>query len=139
MLLLLNWNLYKWRTACIVWCVEFHRQGVFIGVPGVVTDLIKPVIHQVLVGRPRHVADRPSSVASTNSRPRVPFHRLLESVTMKETHRRLQSGAGQPGSLAGWPSTGPTCQWPLHTASSCQVYFWGDTYFGRIPKFLVIP
>jgi hypothetical protein len=33
-LLLLNQNLYKWRTTSIVWCVEFHQQGVFIGVPG---------------------------------------------------------------------------------------------------------
>jgi hypothetical protein len=23
-LLLLNWNLYKWRTISIVWCFEFH-------------------------------------------------------------------------------------------------------------------
>jgi hypothetical protein len=40
---------------------------------------------------------------------------------------------------AGQPPTGPTHQWPLHTASSYQVYSWGDTYFGRIPNFLVIP
>jgi hypothetical protein len=66
---------------------------VFIGVPGAVTDLINSAIHQVLVDRPSHVADRPSSVASTDSRPRVPFHRLLESITAKETHGRLQSGA----------------------------------------------
>jgi hypothetical protein len=32
-LLLLNRNLYKWRTTSIVWSVAFHRQGVFIGVP----------------------------------------------------------------------------------------------------------
>jgi hypothetical protein len=131
-LLLLNQNLYKWRTISIVWCVEFHRQRVFIGVLGAITNLIKSVIHQVLTGRP-------SSTASTDSRPRVPFHRLLERVTAKEAHRRLQSGASQPGSLAGQPPTGPTHQWPLHMASSCQVYSQGDTYFGRIPNFLIIP
>jgi hypothetical protein len=101
-LLLLNWNLYKWRTISIVLCVEFHRQGgVILGLPGAVTNLIKSVIHLVLAGRPSHVADRPSSASSTDSRPRVPFHRLFESVTTKETHGRLQSGVGRP-------PTGPT-------------------------------
>jgi hypothetical protein len=100
-LLLLNWNLYKWRTTSIVWCVEFRRQGVFIGVPGAITDLIKSVICQVLADRPSHMAGRPSSAATTDSRPRVPFHCLLESVTTKETHGRLQSGVGRP-------PTGPT-------------------------------
>jgi hypothetical protein len=70
-------------------CVEFRRQGVFIGVPRAVTDLIKSIIHQVLAGRP-------SSAASTDSRPQVPFHHLLKSITAKETHGRLQSGAGRP-------------------------------------------
>jgi hypothetical protein len=108
-LLLLNWNLYKWRTTSIVWCFEFHRQGVFIGVLGAVTDFIKLIIHHVVAGRP-------SSAASTDSRPRVPFHRLLERVTTKETHGRPQCGAGQLGSLTGWPPTGPhisgLCTWP---------------------------
>jgi hypothetical protein len=79
-----------------VWCVEFHRQGVFIGVPGSVTNLIKLAIHLVLTGRLSLVAGRPSSVASTDSRPQVPFHHLVKSVTAKETHGRLQSGAGRP-------------------------------------------
>jgi hypothetical protein len=26
-LLLLNWNLYKWRTTSRVWCVDFHHEG----------------------------------------------------------------------------------------------------------------
>jgi hypothetical protein len=128
MLLQLNRNLYKWRTTSIVWCVEFHQQGVFIGVPGVVTDLNEMVIRHVLAGWL-------SSTASTDSRHRVPFHRLLESVTTKKTHERLQSGASRPRSVTTWP----TCQWPLHTVSSCQVYSWGDTYFGRIHNFLIIP
>jgi hypothetical protein len=54
---------------------------------------------------------------------------------MKQTCEMLQSGASQLGSLAGRPPTG---QWPLHTASSCQVHSRGDTYFGGIPIFLVI-
>jgi hypothetical protein len=137
-LLLLNRNLYKWRTTSIVWCVEFHQQGVFIVVPGAVIDLIKSVTRQVLAGWPSHMAVQPSSAASTDSKPQVPFHHLLDSVTTKETLRRLQSGADRLRSLADRPPTGPTCQWPLHMASSCQVYFRGDTYFGRIPNFLII-
>jgi hypothetical protein len=109
MLLLLNWNLYKWTTTSIVWCVKFIGRGVFIGVPGVVTDLVKSVTHQVLAGQASHMAGWPSSVASTDSRPQVPFHRLLEMVTAKETHRRLQHGVGRL-------PTGSThqllCTWP---------------------------
>jgi hypothetical protein len=56
--------------------LNFIGRGVFIGVPGAVTDLIKSVIHQVLAGRPRHVA-------SIDSRPRVSFHYLLESIAAK--------------------------------------------------------
>jgi hypothetical protein len=41
------------------------------------------------------MADRPWSVASTDSRPQVPFYRHLESITAKENHGRLQSGAGR--------------------------------------------
>jgi hypothetical protein len=50
---------------------------------------------------------------------------------MKQTRESLQSGAGRP-------PLGLTGQWPLYTASSCQVHFRGDTYFGGIPIFLVI-
>jgi hypothetical protein len=85
---------------------------VFIGVLGAVTDLIKSKIHQVLPGRPSHAA-------STDSGPRVPFHRRLERFTAKETHERLQNGTVQPWSLAGQPPTRPTRQWHLHMASSC--------------------
>jgi hypothetical protein len=120
MLLLLNQNLYKWRTTSIVWCVGIHRQGLFIGVPGAVTDLIKSVIHQVMAGRPSHVADRPSSAASTDSRTRVPFHCLLESITAKETHGSLQSGAG-PHPLV--PHISGLCTWPHHVKCISGVTF----------------
>jgi hypothetical protein len=107
-----------WRTTSIVWCVEFYQQGggVFIGVIGAVIILIRLVIHQVLAGRPSHMAGRPSRVPTTDSRPQVPFHRHLESVTDKETHGRLQSGAGWPASLAIGHPPGPhingLCTWP---------------------------
>jgi hypothetical protein len=112
--------------------------GVFIGIQGGVTDWIKSVTRQVLAGRPSQVARWPSSPASTNFQLQIPFCRLLESVPVKPIRERLKSGAGRPGSLAGWPPSGPTGQWPLHTASSCQVHSRGDTYFGGIPIFLVI-
>jgi hypothetical protein len=58
---------------------------------------------------------------------------------MKQTHERLQSGAGWTGSLAGRPAIPrPIGQWPLRTTSSCQVHSPDDTYFGGIPIFLVI-
>jgi hypothetical protein len=81
-------------------------RGVFIGVQGGVTDLFKSVTHQVVAGRPW-------SLASTDLQLGIPLYRLLESVTAKPNHERLQGGAD-------WPATpGPTGQRPLHTASSC--------------------
>jgi hypothetical protein len=108
-----NWNLYKGKTISIVCCAEFHQQVVFIGVSGAVNDLIKSVICQELVNRLSHVAGRQSCVASPDSRHRVPFHRLLERVTAKETHGRLQSGAGWPGS---WSTSHP---WGPHVSGLC--------------------
>jgi hypothetical protein len=93
--------------------------------------LIKSVTRQVLAGQPSHVADRPLSLASTDFKLWIPCYRLLESVPMKQTHERLQSGASLP-------PPGPTGQWPLHTASTCQVHSRGDTYFGGISIFIVI-
>jgi hypothetical protein len=99
--------------------------------------MVKLVTHQVVAGRPSHVAERPWGPASTEFWLRIPCYRLLESVTVKPTHERLQSGAGRPGGLAGWPPPGPTGQRHLHIASSCQVHSQSDTYFGEIPNFLV--
>jgi hypothetical protein len=113
-------------------------RGVFIGVQGGVTDLVKSVTHQVMVDRTSHVAGWPRDPASTNFWLRIPCYQLLESVTVKPTRERLQCGPSQPGGLASRPPSGSTGQRPLHTASSCQVHSWGDTYFGEIPNFLVI-
>jgi hypothetical protein len=96
--------------------------GVFIGVQGGVTDLVKSVTCQVVAGRPSHVADWPWSLASTDLQLEILLYRLLESVTMKLTRERLHGGAGQPGGLAGRPPLGPTVQRSLHTASLCQVH-----------------
>jgi hypothetical protein len=58
--------------------------------------LIKSVTRQVLAGQPSHMAGRPLSPASTDFKLQIPYYRLLESVLVKQTHERLQSGAGQP-------------------------------------------
>jgi hypothetical protein len=65
-LLLLNWNLYKWRTTSRVWCVYFHYEGVFIRVNETFTDLERSVWHHVVAGQPSHVADWPGGVVSTD-------------------------------------------------------------------------
>jgi hypothetical protein len=41
-------------------------RGVFIGVQGGVTDMVKSVTRQVVPGRPSHVAGRPCGSASTD-------------------------------------------------------------------------
>jgi hypothetical protein len=93
--------------------------------------LVKSITRQVVVGQPSHMAERPEGPASTGLWLWIPCYRLLESVTVKPTGERQQTGAGQP-------PLGPTGQWPLHTASSCQVHSQYDTYFGGIANFLVI-
>jgi hypothetical protein len=95
-LLLLNQNLYKWRTTSRVWYLKYHRHGVFIRVQGGVTNLIKLVTCQVLASRPSHGAGLPPSPASTKFQHWIPYHCLQESVAVKPTHERLQSGAGRP-------------------------------------------
>jgi hypothetical protein len=101
-----------------VWYLEFPWQGVFIDVQGGVTDLIKLVICHVMAGRPSHVAGEPQSPASIDFRLWILYYHLLESVSVKQTHERQQSGSGQPGSLAGWPPPGPLvsdlCTLPPH-------------------------
>jgi hypothetical protein len=84
------------------------------------------------------LADRPPSLASTDFKLQIPCYCLLEIVPVKQTRKTPHIGAGRPGSLAGWPPPGPTGQWSLHTASSCQVHSHGDTYFGAIPISLII-
>jgi hypothetical protein len=64
-------------------------RGAFIGVQGGVTDMVKSVTCQVVVGQPGHMAGWPWSSASTNLQLEIPIYRLLESVTVKPTHERL--------------------------------------------------
>jgi hypothetical protein len=81
---------------------------VFTGVQGGVTDLVKSVTCQVVPGRPSYVTGRPWSSASTDLEIGIPLYHLLESVTAKPTHERLQGGAGRPWGLIDQPPPGPT-------------------------------
>jgi hypothetical protein len=58
-------------------------RGVFIGVQGGVTDLVKLVTRQVVVGRPSHMAGRAWAPSSTDFWLRIPCYHLFESVTVK--------------------------------------------------------
>jgi hypothetical protein len=75
-------------------------------------------VDQVLVSRPSHVAGGPPSPGSTNLQLRIPCYCHLESVPVKPTRKRLQSGVGRPGSLAGSQPLGPLvsgiCTLPPH-------------------------
>jgi hypothetical protein len=84
-----------------------------------------------MADRPSHVAEQPWGPASTDFTLQIPCYCLLESDTMKPTHKGQQSWADRPPPMP----TGPR---PLHTASSCEVHSRGDTYFGGIPIFFVI-
>jgi hypothetical protein len=92
--------------------------------------MVKSKTHQVVTGRPSHMASWPWSLASTDFQLGIALYHLLESATINPTHERLQGRAGRLGGLAGWPTPGPTGQWHLHTSSSCQVHPRGDNYFG---------
>jgi hypothetical protein len=50
---------------------------------------IKLVTHEVVTGRPSHMAGRPWGPASTNFWLQICCYRLLESFTVKPTHERL--------------------------------------------------
>jgi hypothetical protein len=51
--------------VCVCVLISTGR-GVFIWVQGRVTDLVKSVTHQVVAGRPSHVAGQPCGSASTD-------------------------------------------------------------------------
>jgi hypothetical protein len=87
----------------------FTGMGVFIGVQGGVTDLVKSVTCQVVPGRPSHVVGWPWSLASTDLQLRIPLYRLWR-VSPRSQPARLQGGVEPPGGLAGWPPSGPTGQ-----------------------------
>jgi hypothetical protein len=97
-----------------------------------VTDMVKSVTCQVVVGWPSHMAARSWSSASTDLQLGILLYRLLESVTMKPTHEGLQGGTGQVATpWAHWSAAFAHCLLMSGTPQS-------DIYFGGIPNFLVI-
>jgi hypothetical protein len=117
-LLLLNRNLYKWRTTIKVWCLDFRCEGVFIGVNGTSTDLERLVWWHVAVGRPSHMASWSGGAASTDST----FSSLCRCVATKAQVKLPQTLAGRPRSWASQPIPRPTRPrvWP--TWSMCQIH-----------------
>jgi hypothetical protein len=60
-----------------------------------------------MAGRPRHVAGRPWSLASTDLQLGIPLYHLFESVTTKPTCERLQ--AEPTTAWAHWSATSAHC------------------------------
>jgi hypothetical protein len=102
----------------VVCVLIFTYRGVFIGVQRGVTDLVKSVTLQVVVGRSSNMAGWTCGSASTD----LAFPFSCRHVCIKPRAKPTQNLAGRPGDLAGRLPPGPTGQWPLHTASSCQVH-----------------
>jgi hypothetical protein len=95
-----------------------------MGVQGGVTDLIKSVTHQVLVGQPRHMAGRPPSLASTDFKLWIPCYHLLDCVPMKQTHEMLQSGAAGQGVWSAGHSLGPLVNAFAHSLLVSGAFPW---------------
>jgi hypothetical protein len=123
-LLLLNQNLYKWRTQNECGVSTFTMRGVFIVVNGVSTDLERSVWCQVVAGQPSHLAGRPGGAASTDSG-------LSSSSRMatKAWAEPLQTQAGRPRCSAGRSTPGPTRPMVWPTWSMCQIHPGGDDDF----------
>jgi hypothetical protein len=124
-LLLLNQNLYKWRTISRMWCVDFHREGVFIGVNWTSTKLERSVWCHVEVGWPSHMAGRSGGAAPTDSA----FSSLCRRVVTKAQAKPPQTLAGRPRSWVNRPTPGPTQPRVWRTWSMCQIQPRGDDDF----------
>jgi hypothetical protein len=108
-----------------VWCVNFHREGVFIGVNGASIDLERKVCSHVVADRPSHVAGRPGGAASIDSG----FSTSCRHVASKAQAEPPQTLAGQPRSWAGRPAPGTTRPGVWPNWSTCQTHPCGDDDF----------
>jgi hypothetical protein len=94
-------------------CVLFSTgRGVFIGVHGGVTDLVKLVTHQVVAGWPSHVAGRPCGSASTD----FLHHHGLPLLVLTHVHEVVGQTDTKPGRLA-MGFCRPTTHWAHWSAS----------------------
>jgi hypothetical protein len=103
----------------------FTVRGVFIGVNGTSTNLERLVWHQVVAGRPSHVAGGLGGATSIDSN----FSSSCRHVKNKAQAEPPQNLAGWPRSWAGRSAPGPTRPrvWP--TWSTCQIHPRGDDDF----------
>jgi hypothetical protein len=106
-------------------CVDFHHEGVFIGVNGTSTDLERSVWHQVVPSRPSHVADRLGGAASTDSG----YSSSCRRVATKVQTEPPQTLAARPRSWAGRLAPGPTRPRVWLTWSTCKIHPRGDDDF----------
>jgi hypothetical protein len=87
--------------------------------------LVKSVTPQVVAGRRSHMVGQPRGLASINFRLQITCYHLLESVIVKLTHERLQSGAGCHGVWPVGHPLGPLvsglCTLPPHVRYSSGV------------------
>jgi hypothetical protein len=118
-LLLLYQNLYMWRTTSTVWCLNFYREGVFIGVNGTSTNLEGSV--QVVAGR----VEWPPPTFSTDSA----FSSSCRHVATKAWAELPQTLADRPKSWVGQPAPVPTWPGVWPTRFSCQINPGGDDHF----------
>jgi hypothetical protein len=104
-------------------------RGIFIGVQGWVTDLVKSITRQVVAGQPSHVAGWPWSLASIDLQLRIPLYHLLESVTVKPTRERMQGGAGRPAMpWAHWSVTFAHCLLVSVTPPVWHLFWWNSKF-----------
>jgi hypothetical protein len=108
-----------------VWCVDFHHEGVFIGVNGTSTDFERSVWSQVKAGQPSHMAGRSGAGTSTDSA----FSSSCRHVATKAHAKPPQTLADWPRSWAGRLAPGPTRRGVWPTWSMCQIHPRGDDDF----------
>jgi hypothetical protein len=120
----LGWGILHRLSYWTRWLLELQIRLLLLHIQSscLLLTVLRLKTRHVVADRPSYVVRRPRCPASTDFLLRIPCYRLLESVIVKPTHERLQSGVEWPGGLAGWPPPRPTGQRPLHTASSCQVH-----------------
>jgi hypothetical protein len=109
-LLLLNQNLYKWRTTSRVWYLDFHHDG---GIYRGDWDLHRLGEDSFVSG-----GGRPGGAASTESG----FSSSCICVATKAQAGPPQTLARRPRSWAGQPAPLPTQPGVWPTWSTCQIH-----------------
>jgi hypothetical protein len=123
-LLLLNQNLYKWRTTSSVSCWVRSHRGAYIGAEGSLHQLSKICLEQM--------DDLPTSHSSWPPPPSSLGSFLMNQrrdVTIKSRAEPTHTLAGWPRSWASQPAPRPTCPRVWCTWSTWQIHPRGDSHF----------